>query len=128
MVFKMLISSMKVTCESLYIDFNFVCSLLKILPGQGALYTAELMTFATQSLAWVENAKFVLLLFTLELKGVRDQRSSNYMTYAHLVLHGMQWILLNALPDFVTTHSSCMIKPSDEFQESSQFLGHGPWQ
>lgn len=105
----MLISSMKVTCESFYIDFNCVCSLSKLLPGWGALYTAELMTFATQSLASVKNAKFVLLLFTLELKGVWVQRSSNDTTYVNLVLHGMQWILLHALSDFVTTHSLCMI-------------------
>ena len=67
--------------------------------------------------------------FTLELEGLWDQGSLNDLTYLYRVLHGMQWILLHALPDFVTTqnhYSSCMIQPSDELQDSSQFHGHGP--
>lgn len=67
--------------------------------------------------------------FTLELEGLWDQGSLNDLTYLYRALHGMQWILLHALPDFVTTqnhYSSCMIQPSDELQDSSQFHGHGP--
>jgi hypothetical protein len=66
--------------------------------------------------------------FTLELEGLRYQGSSNDMTYLYQVLPGVQWILLHALPDIVTTqnpYSLCMIQPSDDLQESSQFMVMG---
>lgn len=130
MVFKMLISSMKVTCEFIY---WFQLCLLFIETSswlRGTLHWESLWPLQPIVSHWCKILSLSHFSFTLELEGLRDQGRSTDMTYLHWVLHGMQWILLHALLDFVTTqneHSSCMIQPSDELHESSQFHGHGPW-
>ena len=49
----------------------------------------------------MEIAETVLLRFTLELEGLRDQGCLN--AHLHEVLHGIQWIMFHGLQDFASS-------------------------
>lgn len=84
------------------------------------------MTFATYSLALVENAKFVPLLLSLRDYGIKEvQMIWHAYIKSYLACNGYCFMLYRILWPYKINILCAWYSPSDDLQESSQFMVMG---